>query len=74
MVRSVYSFRGSVIPGNSGGPLLSTDGQVYGVVFASGLGDPTTGYALTAEQVAPAVAASRAATVVLDTGSCRTSE
>jgi S1-C subfamily serine protease len=74
VVRSVYSFRGSVIPGNSGGPLLSTDGQVYGVVFASGLGDPTTGYALTAEQVAPAVAASRAATVVLDTGSCRTSE
>jgi S1-C subfamily serine protease len=72
VVRAVYSFRGSVIPGNSGGPLLSPNGQVYGVVFASGLGDPTTGYALTAEQVAPAVAASRGATAVLDTGSCRT--
>jgi S1-C subfamily serine protease len=72
VVRVVYSFRGSVIPGNSGGPLLSPDGQVYGVVFASGLGDPTIGYALTAEQVAPAVAASRAATATLDTGTCRT--
>ncbi|MCX6422380.1 MAG: MarP family serine protease [Actinobacteria bacterium] len=72
VVRSVYSLRGSVIPGNSGGPLLSPDGKVYGVVFASGLGDPTTGYALTAEQVAPAVAASSGATAVLDTGSCRT--
>jgi len=72
VVRAVYSFRGSVIPGNSGGPLLSPDGQVYGVVFASGLGDPTIGYALTAEQVAPAVAASRAATATLDTGTCRT--
>ncbi|CAB4920831.1 unannotated protein [freshwater metagenome] len=72
VVRAVYSFRGSVIPGNSGGPLLSPEGQVYGVVFASGLGDPTTGYALTAEQVAPAVAASSGATAVLDTGSCRT--
>ena len=72
VVRSVYSLRGSVIPGNSGGPLLSPDGQVYGMVFASGLGDPTTGYALTAEQVAPAVAASSGATTVLDTGSCRT--
>ena len=72
VVRSVYSLRGSVIPGNSGGPLLSPEGQVYGMVFASGLGDPTTGYALTAEQVAPAVAASSGATAVLDTGSCRT--
>ena len=72
VVRSVYSLRGNVIPGNSGGPLLSPEGQVYGVVFASGLGDPTTGYALTADQVAPAVAASRGATAVLDTGSCQT--
>lgn len=71
VTRSVYSFRGSVIPGNSGGPLLSPEGRVLGVVFASGVDDPSTGYALTAEQVAPALAAVGDTTAV-DAGDCRT--
>ena len=37
-----------VEPGNSGGPLLSPDGTVYGVVFAAAVGMPDTGFALTA--------------------------
>lgn len=53
IVRDVYSFLGEVRPGDSGGPLLTPQGAVYGVVFASSLGDKETGYALTAEQVAP---------------------
>ena len=50
VVRDVYSFRGTVVPGNSGGPLLAPNGRVYGVVFAAGLGEEETGYAITAEQ------------------------
>lgn len=71
VVREVYSFRGNVVPGNSGGPLLSPRGRVYGVVFASGLGDPETGYAITAAQASQIVEAGRTATQPVDTGACR---
>jgi hypothetical protein len=53
--REVIAVRGSVQPGNSGGPLVSTDGQVYGMVFASSLTDDETGYALTPAELEPAM-------------------
>jgi S1-C subfamily serine protease len=72
VVREVYAFRGTVVAGNSGGPLLAPDGEVLGVVFASAVGDSSTGYALTAPQVSAAAAVGRSATSPVDTGSCRT--
>jgi S1-C subfamily serine protease len=51
VVREVFSLYAEVEPGNSGGPLLSSDGDVYGVIFAKSLEDPNTGYALTADEV-----------------------
>ena len=36
--RLMTSFRGEVISGNSGGPVISGDGQVLATVFASALG------------------------------------
>jgi S1-C subfamily serine protease len=71
VVRDVYSFRGVVVPGNSGGPLLAPNGRVYGVVFAAGLGEAETGYALTAQQAAPIARAGATATEPVDTGRCR---
>ncbi|MGJ6963612.1 MarP family serine protease [Streptosporangium sp. G11] len=53
VVRDVYAIRGLVRQGNSGGPLLTTDGKVYGVVFAAALDQQETGYVLTAAEVAP---------------------
>ena len=50
--REVFSLYAQVQQGNSGGPLLSTDGRVLGVVFAKSLEDKNTGYALTAREVA----------------------
>jgi S1-C subfamily serine protease len=70
VVRDVYALYGQVRSGNSGGPLLGTDGHVLGVVFASAIDDPDTGYALTASQVAPAAAAGQTATAAADTGPC----
>ncbi|MGW2169508.1 MarP family serine protease [Streptomyces sp. NPDC001705] len=49
--RDVYQLRTTVRPGNSGGPLLTTDGQVYGMVFARSTAHPDTGYALAADQL-----------------------
>jgi S1-C subfamily serine protease len=49
--RQMYAIRADIEPGNSGGPLLSSSGQVYGVVFAKSTYYPDTGYALTAAEV-----------------------
>ena len=51
VIRVVFSLRGLVRPGNSGGPIVSSAGDVVGVVFAASVTDPDTGYALTADQV-----------------------
>ena len=59
VTRDVYALYGIVRAGNSGGPLFATDGSVLGVVFASAIDDPNTGYALTALQVADAARAGR---------------
>lgn len=47
VVRDVYSLRGIVREGNSGGPLLNENGDVVGMVFAKSSTDDETGYALT---------------------------
>ncbi|WUH99247.1 MarP family serine protease [Spirillospora sp. NBC_00431] len=70
VTREIYTIRGKVEPGNSGGPLLSTDGRVYGVIFAAALDSPSTGYALTAEEVAPDVRASMTTTTPVSTQKC----
>ena len=49
--REIYEIRAKVQPGNSGGPLLSPSGQVYGVVFAAAVSSADTGFALTASEV-----------------------
>ncbi len=55
-MREVYSLRGLVRPGNSGGPIVNSGGETVGVVFAASVTDEDTGYALTAAQVAQAAA------------------
>ncbi len=52
VTREIYSVRSTVRPGNSGGPLLTTGGRVYGVVFARSTSDNETGHVLTADVVA----------------------
>ena len=70
VVREVYSVRGLVRPGNSGGPIVTTAGEVGGVVFAASVTDSDTGYALTASQVAAAATAGRTATQPVSTQGC----
>ena len=49
--RDVYTVYAQVRSGNSGGPLIDTNGGVLGVVFGAAVDDPHTGFALTAQQV-----------------------
>jgi S1-C subfamily serine protease len=49
--RWIYPIKALVQPGNSGGPLLSPGGRVYGVVFATSTNFADVGYALTASEV-----------------------
>ena len=69
-MRKAYSVRGLVRSGNSGGPLVSRDGGVLGVIFAASVTDSSTGYALTASQVAGAADRGSSATSRVDTGAC----
>jgi S1-C subfamily serine protease len=68
--RDVFSLFAKVRPGNSGGPLVSPRGRVYGVIFAASVSDPQTGYALTADQVAHNARLGRDAERPVDTGPC----
>ena len=69
--RQIYPIRADVQPGNSGGPLLAPDGQVYGVVFAAAVALKDTGYALTAAEVAGDAAAGSQNTVPVSTQACQ---
>jgi S1-C subfamily serine protease len=68
--REIYAIYAVVRSGNSGGPLIATDGTVFGVVFATALDSSNTGYALTDSEIAPDVAKARTASGSASTGSC----
>jgi S1-C subfamily serine protease len=70
VTRDVYTLRARVRPGNSGGPLLSPDGAVDGVVFASSTDQSNVGYALTAAEVSGDARAGATATRPVSTQGC----
>ena len=70
VTREAFSIWASVRPGNSGGPLLSNKGTVYGVVFAASVEDNRTGYVLTAEQVSDGAREGASATQEVSTQTC----
>jgi len=70
VVREVFSLRSAIRPGNSGGPIVSREGEVLGVVFAASVTDSATGYALTADQVAEAAAQGLTSDAGVSSGRC----
>lgn len=70
VVREVYALYAELQQGNSGGPLLTTDGQVAGTVFAKSADDAQTGYALTDGQTDELVDAAAGVVDAVPSGSC----
>lgn len=68
--RTVYALKAHVIPGNSGGPFIISNGDVNGVVFAESTTYKNVGYALTANQIIPAINQAKSQDTVHSTGSC----
>ncbi len=70
VTREIYTIRALVRSGNSGGPLLSSNGLVLGVIFAAAADDPNTGFAVTAAEARPVALAGAERTRAVGTGEC----
>lgn len=68
--RDVYAIRSPVRQGDSGGPFITFDGRVGGVVFAASTTDGDTGYALTGSEVEDDIRRGRQRTDPVSTGRC----
>jgi S1-C subfamily serine protease len=70
VTRDIYTIRALVRSGNSGGPLVTPNGQVLGVIFAAAADDRNTGFALSAEEARPVATAGAENTRATGTGNC----
>lgn len=68
--RDIAVLAAQIIPGNSGGPMVDTQGTVQGLVFAASTTDPNEGYALTMGQIRPDLDAARGRTQAVSTQQC----
>ncbi|MCY7412124.1 MAG: serine protease, partial [Salinibacterium sp.] len=66
----IYTLAAEVREGNSGGPLLTLDGSVAGVIFARDAESTTIGYAMTMVELAPVAEQSAALVAQVSTGEC----
>ncbi|WP_239161025.1 MarP family serine protease [Virgisporangium ochraceum] len=70
VTREVYTIKALVRSGNSGGPLMSSDGTVLGVIFAAAADDQETGFAVTAAAAQRVADLGKNATSAISTGEC----
>jgi S1-C subfamily serine protease len=70
VTRGVYALDATVLPGNSGGPLIGAGGQVIGVVFSRSTVYQNVGYALTSPGVLARVQEAERHHAAVGTGPC----
>jgi S1-C subfamily serine protease len=68
--RAVYTLAADVQQGESGGPLVSVDGRVAGVIFAKAANTANVGYALAMSEVTPVVEQASDLSSAVDSGAC----
>ena len=70
VVRDIYAIRGEIVPGNSGSPLITAQGEVGGLVFGHSQESSRTGYAINARVISDSIRAASEANVATGTGTC----
>ncbi|WP_395399027.1 MarP family serine protease [Arthrobacter sp. UC242_113] len=66
----VYKLAGDVQPGNSGGPLLTTNGEVAGVIFAKTTSNAALGFAIPMIDLRPVAAEAPDLSAPVSSGQC----
>ena len=66
----IYRLAGDVQPGNSGGPLLTPEGLVAGVIFAKATSDAEVGFAITMNDLNPVAEQAPALSAPVSSGQC----
>jgi S1-C subfamily serine protease len=70
VTRNVYELQTSVVSGNSGGPVVLPNGDVFAVIFAKSETNTNTGYAIPSNLVIESLRATTNSTEPINTGSC----
>lgn len=66
----ILQLAANVQQGNSGGPVLTSDGKVAGMIFAKAKSEEKVGYALSVAEIRPFVARASGLSEPVSTGSC----
>jgi S1-C subfamily serine protease len=72
--RQVYQLKARIRAGNSGGPFVTPQGQVAGVVFSASAINGKIGYALTSAGIAPQIDRALTLRTAVEAGPCPTGE
>jgi S1-C subfamily serine protease len=68
--RDVYEIQTAAEEGDSGGPVVTADGRVVGMIFAKSNNVPNDAFALTSPSLLPSIARAEHATRRISTGVC----
>jgi S1-C subfamily serine protease len=70
VIRNVYELQTNVVSGNSGGPVVLPNGDVFAVIFAKSETTGNTGYAIPSPKIIETLATSANRTAPVNTGNC----